>query len=368
MQRNENMFWVCTIVVVCICISLLLFRSISVERYEETSLSKDIIGRAKTVQVMFLRPIIPFPAVPLRDQVQTWVVNVPLTPFTSPLVTFPSVKEVPPFLLYRPERLTPARNQGNCGACWAFSVCDMLADRLIINTGSAFRQPLSVQQLLSCFDRTGCDGGSPEDAVQWMSLTGAQLNTSRVQPYTSSSGGYVDTVCRPVRGPRVGVKENSVRSIVKYIDETGYDEETLQENIVNMKRALIESGPFYCAMSVYDDLFEFGGVSVYERSTGAELIGGHAIEVIGYCDNGVDPRMGFTGAYWMCKNSWGKNWPSGTTTPGYFAIRMGVNMCGIESRCGFAEPTLSGNLSQAQLSRRVPLKELRYTSINDYLS
>lgn len=366
MKQNENMFWVSTLGIVGLCV-MVLFLLDSKETFTSKR-SRDIIGRAKTVHVMFIRPIIPFPAVPLRDQVQTWVVNVPLTPFKAPLVTFPPVKDLFSFLLYKPEFLTPVRNQGTCGSCWAFALCDMLSDRAMIATGGLFDQNISVQQLLSCFDREGCDGGSPEDAAMWLARTGKRLNTERRMKYTSADGGYVNTACPiDLPGYEIGIQPESVKSIVTYIEEEGYDKAQLKQNVLNMKRALIESGPFYCAMSVYDDLFSFQGVSVYERSKGAELIGGHAIEVIGYADPGIDPRIGFRDGYWICKNSWGKDWPTGTTTPGYFTIRMGVNMCGIESRCGTATPQLLAKFSQAQLTERQPLSALRYTNIQTYL-
>lgn len=367
MKQNEKFFWYATLSVLSLCGMALLLNT-SKETFKRRSTSKDIIGRSKTVQVMFIRPIIPFPAMPLRDQVQTWVVNVPLTPFKAPLVTFPPVETIPPFLLYKPEYLTPVRNQGTCGACWAFALCDMLSDRLMLSTGAVFDQNISVQQLLACFARDGCDGGSPEDAAMWLAATGKRLNTEREMKYTAASGGYVDTACPiDLPGAEVGIEPDSVKSIVEFIEEENYDKALLRQNIVNMKRALLESGPFYCAMSVYDDLFAFQGTSVYERSKGAELIGGHAIEVIGYADPGVDPRLGFRDGYWICKNSWGKDWPLGTTSPGYFTIRMGVNMCGIESRCGFAIPTLHAKFSQAQLQDALPLSDLRYTRIDDYL-
>jgi C1A family cysteine protease len=65
-----------------------------------------------------------------------------------------------------------------------------------------------------------------------------------------------------------------------------------------------------------------------------QMLGGHAIEVIGYCEPDTDKRIGFEDMpYWICRNSWSKDWPIGTNDNGYFAIKMGDNMCGVESRC-----------------------------------
>ena len=244
--------------------------------------SIDTIGHAKAVHVMFVRPIATHPAIALRDHVSTWIVKVPLTPFKAPLIELPFVapEDQPPFLLYKPEYLTPVRNQGDCGSCWAFAVCDMLADRMMIASGGHFRENLSVQQLLACFDRDGCDGGSPEEACFFMQSSGFRLNTSKFMKYKQYKGGYISSTCpKDLRNPEIGIENDSVRSLVEYIEEEDYDTDILQRNISNMKRELIIGGPFYCAMSVYDDLFSYSGTSVYERNPKADIVGGHAIEI-----------------------------------------------------------------------------------------
>lgn len=134
-----------------------------------------------------------------------------------------------------------------------------------------------------------------------------------------------------------------------------------------MKRALYETGPFYCAMSVYDDLFDFTGLEIYRKSKNASLIGGHAIEIIGYCEKGIDKRRGFKDSgYWICRNSWGKDWPTQTELDGYFMIEMGSNMCGIESRCGYADAELIGVYDPD--AKEMTLDEMRYTNYDEYIN
>ena len=100
-----------------------------------------------------------------------------------------------------------------------------------------------------------------------------------------------------------------------------------------MKLELINAGPFYAAINVYKDFLKFSGQGIYRSNKGKE-IGGHAIEIIGYCDKNVDNRPGYRSAYWICRNSWGDNWPLEIKDKGYFALPMGENFCGVESRCG----------------------------------
>ena len=86
----------------------------------------------------------------------------------------------------------------------------------------------------------------------------------------------------------------------------------------------------------HEDFINFNGTSVYKYDHKSESQGGHAIEVIGYCDKNIDIRhdfQGFDEGYWICRNSWSRDWPRKTNDKGYFAIVMGRNECGIESRC-----------------------------------
>jgi hypothetical protein len=316
------------------------------------------IGETKTSDVSFIRPIVPHPAVALRSHIQIRIANVPLTPLKSPLLLLPTI-ETPPKLLFNPNLLSPIKNQGVCGSCWAFSVCSMLSDRLVIQTGGLFNLNLSAQQLLTCFDREGCDGGSPEDACIWLADSRTLLLLDTSLPYRQADGGAVVGQCpskSKVSKFKVGIVPQSVRSLTEFIEEDTYDPRILQRNIINMKRALIEGGPFFCAMTVYEDFFGFSGDGIYQRTKGSMLVGGHAIEIIGYCDKGYDKRFPHLG-YWVCKNSWG-DFPTQAKDTGYFLIEMGVNMCGIESRCGLATPQLYGKLPN---KKPTPLNNLLLT-------
>ncbi|NXF59969.1 CATC peptidase, partial [Ciccaba nigrolineata] len=58
--------------------------------------------------------------------------------------------------------VSPVRNQGSCGSCYAFSSMGMLEARIRILTNNTQKPIFSPQQVVSCSQYSqGCDGGFP---------------------------------------------------------------------------------------------------------------------------------------------------------------------------------------------------------------
>lgn len=72
-----------------------------------------------------------------------------------------------------------------------------------------------------------------------------------------------------------------------------------------IKRALVSHGPVSTTFSVYEDFFYYSD-GVYQYTYG-ELLGDHAVLIVGYDD---------PGHYFIIKNSWGNDWGES----GYFRI------------------------------------------------
>lgn len=255
-----------------------------------------------------------------------------LDPIQYSLYLHDSNIQLPSFLIYKPQLLSKNMDQGVCGSCWAFAPCNVLSDRASIFTNGVFKKRLSVQQVISCL-KNGCQGGSPEKVFKW--FLDNKLYTEEKYRYIQENSTDIRTSCNYFKPQEeeFNILKGSINSLTQFIPESQPDRNILDQNIKNMKLELLLNGPFFATITIYEDFVNFDGTKVYKYDHKSQHQGGHAVEVIGYCEKNIDTRQGFKSAYWICRNSWSKDWPRRTNDKGYFAIVMGSNECGIESRC-----------------------------------
>lgn len=287
-----------------------------------------------------------------------FLLNTPLNRLKAPLKQYKEGEKLPSIFIYNEKYFCPVRDQGECGACWAFVITSLLSDGTTIRIIN-FGKNLSVQDLLTCYPSTdGCEGAEPEAVLLWLEKTAFKVS---INDYYSPVD---DGNCVQMAEKGIPVEKGSVISLCQYIDIRSNNEKNkdiIEKNIYNMKRQIIEYGPIYSTLSIYSDFLNFKGKGVYKKNTN-EFIGGHALEITGWCDEGVDLRKDYKEGYWVCKNTWGIDWCPQSDYPGYIAIRMGYNECGIESRCGSASPNVE------YLSReKGVMGNLAFNNYNDYI-
>jgi cathepsin L len=189
-------------------------------------------------------------------------------------------------------KVTPVKNQGQCGSCWAFSAVAAVESEVIL-----YGHPeadFSEQQLVDCsrsYGNQGCNGGWMDSAFQYIRDKG--ITSEAAYPYVAR-----DQACKTDGGSQ---------RITGFVDVPGCD---------SLLNAL-----FTRPVSVAVDA---GNWSPYRSG------------IFTNCGSNVNHGVLLTGAsdsFWKIKNSWGPAWGES----GFIRLARG-NTCAICSYPSF--PTL----------------------------
>ena len=191
---------------------------------------------------------------------------------------------------YPTNYVTPVRDQGGCGSCWAFAAAGALESHSLIKLSKPGQDlNLSEQVLVSCGGAGSCGGGSIGSASNYIRDKGLPLEDCF--PYTATNN-LCTSACTAYQSDTYRVQSWA------YVATTSVSVEAI-------KNALVTYGPLVTTMDVYADFFSYHG-GVYSYASGAYQ-GGHAILIVGYDD---------TAQCFRAKNSWGTGWGEG----GFFRI------------------------------------------------
>ncbi|XP_073229988.1 procathepsin L-like [Porites lutea] len=203
--------------------------------------------------------------------------------------------------------VTPVKNQGQCGSCWAFSTTGSLEGQHFKKTGKLVS--LSEQNLVDCsekFGNYGCEGGLMTNAFRYIKANKG-IDTEKSYPYVAE-----DEKCH-FNASSVGADDTG------YVNITSGDEKAL-------KVAVGTVGPISVAIDAGHLSFQFYKKGVYKEPACSSTLLDHGVLAVGYgtTDDGQD--------YWLVKNSWGASWGD----KGYIMMaRNNNNMCGIATSASY---------------------------------
>jgi len=187
--------------------------------------------------------------------------------------------------------VTPIRDQGSCGSCWAFATTAALESQYLMSTKGVGQPTLSLSEqiLLSCSIAGNCSaGGYIQLASNFIQSTGLPL--AACIPYTEGSWtSGPDTTCSTATKGCPYWQSDTYS-----INGWGWVA-TTAPTAAALENALNTYGPLVTTMNVYSDFYYYTG-GVYFLTEGATYEGGHAVEIIGYDRDDQ---------YFIVKNSWG---------------------------------------------------------------
>ncbi len=177
--------------------------------------------------------------------------------------------------------VSPIKNQGSCGSCWAFAVTAALESQVMIGTKPVTPPELSEQVLVSCSGAGSCSGGSPSSASNYIRDVG--LPVESCFPYTATNNSCANA-CSTYR--------------VDTLKVIGWQSAGSSPSRVDaIKNALYSNGPVVGTFYVYNDFFYYK-TGVYSYTSGS-YAGAHAVLIVGYDD---------VNQCFIVKNSWGTGW------------------------------------------------------------
>jgi len=217
--------------------------------------------------------------------------------------------------------MTSVKNQGSCGACWAFSAVGIVEGTYNVQSGNPdIDLDLSEEYLVSdCYTMGAygnCCGGTYVDALEFVRDSGIPDESCMpyVDQYSCTCSSSCDSNCA------YGTEGACSNATCNDKCEDWQDRAVTIDTVApvpsgQINQYLVDRGPLAVAMGVgssYGGGFDAQGVYRCTNDSGAN----HAVVIAGYSD---------AGGYWIVKNSWGATWNG----DGYF--KVGYGECAIET-------------------------------------
>jgi len=195
------------------------------------------------------------------------------------------------FDLRTQNKLTPIKNQGACGSCWAFATYGSLESYLMPNEIKDFSEENLIDK--HGFDSGPCDGGNWTMAIAYLTRWAGPVNESD--------------------DPYLHAEPQTVKHVQESILIPGRSD-SLDNDLI--KQMVMTYGAVYTTMYWVSSFYNSTYKTYYNTGTAD---GGHAVAIVGWDDNFDASKFNNTppgnGAF-IVRNSWGGSWGES----GYFYV------------------------------------------------
>jgi len=198
--------------------------------------------------------------------------------------------------------VTPVKDQGQCGSCWAFSSTGGIEG--VWSIAGHGLVSLSEQQLVDCSSAQGnggCNGGWYGSAWQYV-ISNNGITGEADYPYTAQDG-----TCQ--------AKGKPVRATLASYNSVQQNSDSALENAVAIN-------PTSVAIEADQSSFQFYSGGIFSDASCGTTID-HAVLAVGYNVQG-------SAQYWIVKNIWGTGWGlAGYIYMARGSTNSGKGVCGI---------------------------------------
>jgi cathepsin L len=226
----------------------------------------------------------------------------------SQSVFVPPIQDNPTSVDWRTQGyVTPIKDQGQCGSCWAFSAIASLEGQHFKASGKLVS--LSEQNLVDCSKKQGnqgCNGGLMDQAFTYIKVNNG-IDTEASYPYKA-----VDQKCK-FSAANVGATDAG------FTDITSGSEDDLETAIATI-------GPISVAIDASHSSFQLYKSGIYNEPDCSSSELDHGVTAVGYGSDATGAK------FYIVKNSWGTSWG----TDGYIMMSKNKkNNCGIATAASY---------------------------------
>ena len=234
-------------------------------------------------------------------------------------VTLPSIYD-----LRTLGKVTPVRDQGNSGCCWAFATLGSLESTLLVSQHQSMDLSENNLKNSAGFDWGPNSGGNDMMSSAYLARWSGPVNASS-DPYNPAS------TTSPSNLP-----------VVKHVQNIYYvPAKTSATNLASIKSAIMTYGAMYSTI-YYSNSFYQATTHSYYQPTGDGNSPNHAITIVGWDDSysasNFSSKPPGNGAF-IVKNSWGSSWGD----HGYFYVSYYDKNIGTDNAIFTAENTSDYN-------------------------
>jgi len=247
------------------------------------------------------------------------------------------------------DAVTPIKNQGQCGSCWAFSATEAIESQLALAGGDEYSIELSPQQVTSCTPSTGtygsdgCQGGFTEGAYEYVKSAPGLTNSFNIGYQQSLTASSTTVACSTFTTQINSMAGADAQLSGAYAQVSGYSYATpactsgacASQDLTKLAAALEETPVSICVNAGAWNDYTGGVMSSSQCGNMGASYQDHCVMATGFNTTAPTP-------YWIVRNSWASTWGE----KGYVYLEYSENTCGLADDATIPSVTL--NLSPEQ--------------------